>query len=77
MKNFPTDIAKTRIKRGKFPISSLFLCDFEEYFPTLSMCGEFLHRLYRSLFFYHSRMTKLGDPYFLSFENDEVEVNDE
>ena len=41
MKNFPTDIAKTRIKMDKFPISLLFLCDFEEYFPTLSICGEF------------------------------------
>ena len=45
MKNFPTDIAKTHIKRDKFPISPLFLCDFEEYFPTLSICGEFLHSL--------------------------------
>ncbi len=57
MKNFPTDIAKTRIKMDKFPISPLFLCDFEEYFPTLSICGGFLHRLYRSLFFYHSRVS--------------------
>ncbi len=41
MKNFPTDIAKTRIKRDKFPISPLFYAILRNIFPPFRYAESF------------------------------------
>ncbi len=68
------NIPQNRIKTGARWETYPFLCGFLlcrwENFSCAALFLEFLHCLYRSLFFYHSRMTKLGLPIFLPFEND-------
>ena len=69
--NIPQNRIKTGVKRETYP----FLCEFLlcrwENFSCDALFLEFLHRLYRSLFFYHSRMTGLG-VIFPPFNNDRL-----